>query len=475
MSIAEQPLPAASKSESQAGGSLRHDSIGLLSTAALTAAYMGPAISIYALFGPMFSIVGNGVGFVMMIAAVLTLLSAISFGMLAKEIPSAGGVYAWARVALGESAGLGIGITSAIYYAICLIFPPIVFGQFFNELLREIGFAHTNYWTFLAGGTLMLVLAARVTYRGILVSSELALTLLLIELAVVVGLGLTFLGIAIKHGTFSLAPITLGACIDRWKGVMLALPLGLLCMACDAATPASEEIKNAKWTIPVAVVLTCAMIGLWYIVGFSGFAMGTDAKDMATLSDYISPIIPMAQRVWGPFRFLVALTAMSAAMGGFIPGATAASRVIYSMGREGKIFRQFGTVHPKTQTPWNALHLVYVAVLLVTIIPLWLVGADKTMEWWGFVFGWFVGLVYVVANLANIVFYWRFRRERFHYVWNLLVPGIAIIVQVFVIWQGVIVQLWASGTSGRSAQVFIATVTLATGIYVWRMSQRKER
>jgi amino acid transporter len=466
--------PAPDVRHADGDGSLRRDSIGLISTAALTAAYMGPALSIYALFGPMYAIVGNGVGFMMMIAAGLTLLSAISFGMLAKEIPSAGGVYAWTKVALGDSAGLMIGIICAIYYTICLIFPPIVFGQFFNELLKEIGFSHTGPWTLLAGGLIMLILAARVTYRRILVSSELALTLLLIELAVVVSLAATFIVMAIKHGTFTLAPLTLGACTGRWKGVLLALPLGLLSMACDAATPASEETKNAKWTIPVAVVLTCALVGLWYAVGFSGFALGTNPADQAALSDYISPIIPMAQRVWGPFRFLVALTAMSAAMGGFIPGAIAASRVVFAMGREGKIHRKLGTVHEKTQTPWNALHLVYAAVLIGAFVPLWLVGPDKMMEWWGYVFGWFVGVVYVAANIVNIVFYWRFRRAQFHLVWNLAVPALAIIVQSFVIWQGVFVQLWQAGTSGRSAQAFIAVATLAIGGYVVWVAGRKE-
>ncbi len=460
------------ESKPPSGEGLRRDSIGLISTAALTAAYMGPALSIYAIFGPMYGIVGPGVGFVMIIAMAMTLLSAISFGMLAKEIPSAGGVYAWTRISLGESAGLGIGIFSAIYYALCLIFPPIVFGQFFNELLQEFHCPYVNGWTLFIGGVIMLILAARVTYRGIVVSSELALTLLLIELAVVVALALTFVGSAIRHGTFTLAPLTLSACTGGWKGVLLALPLGLLCMACDAATPASEETKNAKWTIPVAVVLTCALVGLWYMVGFSGFAMGTNPDEMKALSDNLSPIIPMAQRVWGPGRFLVALTAMSASMGAFIPGAIAASRVVYAMGREGKIPGAFGKIHAQTQTPWNALHLLYAVVGLATFVPLFIVGPDKTMEWWGFSFGWFVGIVYVAANAVNIIFYWRFRRAKFHYVWNLAVPALAIIVQVFVIWKGVFVQLWQSGTSGRSAQVFIVLVTLAIGTYVWAKAGR---
>src|SRR4051794_17259842 len=144
---------------------LRRDSIGLLTTAALTAAYMGPALSIYALFGPMTQIVGTGVGFVMLIGLVVTLFSAISFGMLAKEMPSAGGVYAWTRSSLGHDVGLYLGLTTAVYYTICVIFPPIVFGQFFNELLQHFG-VHTNFWTWLIGALILLAIACGITYRG---------------------------------------------------------------------------------------------------------------------------------------------------------------------------------------------------------------------------------------------------------------------------------------------------------------------
>src|SRR5689334_8620221 len=107
---------------------LRSNALGLLSTAALTAAYMGPALSIYALFGPMTEKVGMGVGFVLIVATVLTLLSAISFGTLAKEMPSAGGLYAWSSAALGRSAGLWVGLSTVTYYWISLVFAPIIFG-----------------------------------------------------------------------------------------------------------------------------------------------------------------------------------------------------------------------------------------------------------------------------------------------------------------------------------------------------------
>ena len=277
---------------------LRHNALGLLSTAALTAAYMGPALLIYALFGPMTATVGEGVGFVLLIATVLTLLSAISFGMLAKEMPSAGGLYAWSSAAMGESAGMCIGLHTIMYYLVSLVFCPIVFGQFFDEALVELGISSAaggafGMWALFAGAMLMMGICAYVTYRGIVVSAHLAFTLLMIELAVVVALAMTFLGFAIAHGHFTLAPVTLTACHDGWKGVFLALPMGLMCMVCDAAIPAGEETENAARTIPIAILLTCVIIGAWYIVGFSSFAMERTSSDVP-ISSIQNGVAPMA-------------------------------------------------------------------------------------------------------------------------------------------------------------------------------------
>jgi amino acid transporter len=460
--------------ESPRETSLRGDSIGLLTTAALTAAYMGPALSIYALFGPMTAIVGTGVGFVMLIGLVVTLCSAISFGMLAKECPSAGGVYAWTRSSLGHDVGLYLGLTTAIYYTICVVFPPIVFGQFFNELLQHFG-VHTNFWTWLVGALVLLVIACGITYRGIVVSSHLAVTLLITEVLVIVALALTFALVAVRHHTFTLAPLKLSSCTDGWAGVFAALPLAMLSTACDAATPASEETRNARWTIPIAVVLTCFIIGLWYVVGFSAFALGRSPQDVAALADqnYLSPITPMAAGVWGKWQILVAVTAMTASMGAFIPGATAASRVVFAMAREGNLPRRLASLHPRTRAPWNALHVVYAAALLAVFPAAYLVGPDKTIDWWGNTFGWFIAIVYTAANVANIVFYARFRRPQFNPVWNLLIPLAAIVVQLVMLWRSVLVHLWQTGPVGRANLLLIAILTAASLAYV--LVHRRQR
>jgi amino acid transporter len=449
---------------------LQSNALGLLATSALTAAYMAPALSIYALFGAMSAQVGQAVGFVMLLGMLMTLPSIISFGMLAKEMPSAGGVYAWASRALGDAVGLWVGLATASYYVLTVIFPPIVFGQFFNELIGM----HDNVWTWLLGAVLSLAIAGVVTYRGIVISSRTAFTMLMTELTVVVALAVTFIGATIAKGTFSWQPVLPTAAKGGWSSIFLVLPLALLAMVCDAVTPVSEETKNAKRTIPLAMVLTCVLVGVWYVIGFSAFTMATTAEELDTLSEqqFATPIIPLAGLYWGPLKLLVTLTGMTASVGALVPCSTAASRVLFAMGRDGRLPGWLGYVHPRTRAPWHALHVVF-ATTAIAVIPVALVvGATHTINWWGGCFGWFIAVVYIAANVSNIVYYWRFRRAAFHWLWNVAVPLVGLAAQCIVLWRVVLVELWRQGWFGRSSQLFIVVVAVASAIYVYGVRLR---
>jgi amino acid transporter len=458
---------------SKSDGQLQANALGLLATAALTAAYMAPALSIYGLFGPMTKQVGVAVGFVMLLGMLMILPSAVSFGMLAREMPTAGGVYAWASRSLGPAVGIWAGLNTASYYVLTVFFPPIIFGQFFNALLPMLG-VNPNVWTWLIAALASLVVTGTVTYRGIVVSSHLALVMLMTELAVVVALGFTFLGVAIAKGSFSWDPVLPTAAKNGISGIVLALPMALLAMTCDAATPTSEETSNARRTIPLAVVTTCLLVGVWYVIGFSCFALAAPQQDLLVLAKNTSgtPIAPLAARVWGRLNILVIVTGMTAAIGALVPCSTAASRVLFAMGRDGTLPKWLGTVHPRYKAPWNALHVVFLATALAVIPVTLIVGADGTINWWSNVFAWYMAIIYVCANLSNILYYRRFLQDRFHWSWNLLVPVIGIGAQVLVIWQLVIRGLWSAGWFGQSAQLFIILTTAATALYAYSKTRK---
>ncbi|HOW69845.1 MAG TPA: APC family permease [Phycisphaerae bacterium] len=452
----------------EAAGQLRADALGLLGTVSLTAAYMAPAASLIALFGPMVIKTGIGAGFVMLLGLAVTLPSAISFGMMAREMPSAGGVYAWASCVLGRTFGRWIGITTAIYYVLTVVFPPIVFGQLFNNLL-DLADVPTGKGTWLLGAGLSMLIAGFATYRGVAVSSYLAFVLLIVQLVVMSALALTFAFVAGREQHLSWAPFLPPA--GSWSGALLALPMAMLSLICDAATPVSEETRNAKRTIPLAIILTLLVVGIWNVLAFGALGMACPPDRLIDLcrNSVDNAVPPLAALVWGRFNVLVTVVGMIAMIGALVPCSTAASRLLFSLGRDGTLPRGLAVVHPRHRTPWNALHIVFLATALA-IVPLALIrDPGEAIAWWSQVIAWFIIVVYFTANLCNFLFHLRFRPERFSILWNLVAPALAAIIQLAVLWQVVVLELWRAGWIGISAQFFIVVVSVLTAGWVYTL------
>ncbi len=459
---------------------LRHDALGLLGTVTLTAAYMAPAASLIALFGVMVGHVGTAVGTVMLLAMLITLPSAISFGMMARELPSAGSVSAWARMTLGAGFGDWIGLVTALYFLLTVFFPPIVFGQLTLELVSAAGVAvpeDGQIYVWLAGVAVSFVVTGYATYRGIEVSSRLAFVMLIVQFVVMSALAAHFIARAVGQGAVSASLFTISASPDGWSGVFLALPLAMLSLVCDAAVPVSEETRNARRTIPLAIILTLLVVGAWNVLAFGALAVSAPPAELLAMSGnaVTNPVPLLAGRVWGSGNIIVTLVGMVAMLGALVPCSTAASRLLYSLGREGTLPAWLTWVHPRHQTPWHSLHAVFLISIGAVVIPALAVGPNPTIGWWGSVVVWFILVVYFTANLCNILYYRRHLRDRFNVLWNLLCPLVAMVIQIAIAWRVVGKELWSAGWSGRSAQLFIVLASIACILQALRLNRQRNR
>jgi amino acid transporter len=211
------------------------------------------------------------------------------------------------------------------------------------------------------------------------------------------------------------------------------------------------------------------MVGLWDVIAFGAFAMAAPKAELMALSSdpLTNPVPLLAERVWGAGKILVTLTGMIAMIGALVPCSTAASRLLMSLGRSKTLPRWLGYVHPKFQTPWHGLHLVYLVGALAVVPPALIFGPNMTIDWWGKIVVWFILAVYFVTNLSNIVYHRRFLRGQFNPLLNLAIPVAAMIIQILVLWQVVIVEPWNAGWTGRSAQIFILlSIALSAGYVV---------
>src|SRR5260370_17158896 len=115
------------------------------------------------------------------------------------------------------------------------------------------------------------------------------------------------------------------------------------------------------------------------------------------------------------------------------------------MGREGSLPKFFGQLHRRFQVPWNAMHLIFALTIVIDIIwALW-VGLYNAFGWWGSAIVFFALVTYIFVNLANIIFFCRFRREQFNILLNLLIPLIGIVSIVYLLYHSFFLTLLSAG------------------------------
>jgi amino acid transporter len=275
----------------------------------------------------------------------------------------------------------------------------------------------------------------------------------------------------LSQGQLSFAPFNPGAALNGTTGLFAGMIFGLLNFTgYDVISTLAEETRAPRSLIPRATIAACVGVGVFWIIMSWFYTLAIPIGDLAKYTTFgFTPITPIAQLYWGGFNILVIITAMTAATGVYLATVVGASRVLYAMGREGTLPKFFGQLHPRFQMPWNAMHLIFAVTIVMDVIwALW-VGLYNAFSWWGSAIVFFALVTCVFVNLANTLFFWRFRREQFNFFLNLIIPIIAIVVGVYLLYNSFFVSLWNAGWQlGQSIVVASLILLVLTVIYtIW--------
>ena len=90
---------------------------------------MAPVLGIYANLPLVSAGSGKAAPAVFLIALILTLPTAISYALIAREVPSAGSAYTWLSEAVNARVGLWTGLLLLATYFFAVVLQPILFGQ----------------------------------------------------------------------------------------------------------------------------------------------------------------------------------------------------------------------------------------------------------------------------------------------------------------------------------------------------------
>lgn len=384
-----------------------------------------------------------------LLAMIAMLLTATSYGRMARVYPSAGSAYTYVAAEFGNTVGYLTGWVILLDYLlnplICTIwcskaaanFAPMIpvplwslaFALLFTMLnLRGIeASARTNFW--LAG--LMSVVVAG---------------MLFCMCRYVLHAGPHDLGYFTRP-FYDPSTFTWGS---LWTGTSVA---ALTYIGFDSISTLSEEAINPKRNILLATVLTCLVTGM--LASVEVYAAQLVWPHSIPFPDIDTAYVFVAGRAGGKVLFnVVNATLLIATMGSGIGTQLGAARVLYGMGRDNALPRRFfGRIDPKRGIPANNVILIGVLALAGSLVMSFQLGAELLN------FGAF--LAFMGVNAATIAHYFVKGRDR---GWSFLVLPLGGFIVCFYTWVNL---RWTAKLAGG---IWLA-LGIFYGIYRWRFAK----
>ena len=337
---------------------------------------------------------------VTILAAMLAMvLTAISYGRMASEFPSAGSAYSYVSRGLHPYLGFFAGWAMLLDY----IFIPL-FCVIYGTLSLQRALPWMPFWAgalLFAGGITMLNL------RGIKYTARANDAMLVFMFAVLIAfIILAAKYIVMQHGAgglFSMSPLYDPNTFSVTHIASATSFAALTYLGFDAVTTLAEDVEKPRRNVLLACVVTCLFTGLFG--GLLVYLAHLAWPDYLTFPNVETAFIDVTGRVGGRWLFQsMAILLVVANIGAGLTGQVGAARLLFGMGREDVIPRRiFARLHPVRNTPW--INILLMGILAYAGAQL--MSYELTAELLNF--GAFLGFMGV--NLAVISHFW-FRRER---------------------------------------------------------------
>jgi putrescine importer len=363
-----------------------------------------------------------------LIAMVAMLLTAISYGRMARVYPSAGSAYTYVGQEIHSSLGYIVGWGMVMDY----LLNPLICTAFCAKAAMNI-LPGLSYYVWI------LLFAAFFTWvnlRGVKTSARMN-EVLCAGMVIVVILFLASVVRLLWHAQhdpgFFIRPFYNPATFHPssiFAGTSVAV---LTYIGFDALSTLSEEAENPRRNILLATVLVCLIAGV--LSGLEVYAAQLVWGSKPFPADRVeSAFAIIARQAGGVVLFqLINFTLLVANMGSGMGSQLAAGRLLYGMGRSDAIPKSFfGVIEPKRRIPRNNILAVGAFALtgagVLEFFANKLGGGAYEIGAQALNFGAFIAFMGV--NAASFVHYWLHGKVRT--LSNLLVPVLGFLICGFI-------------------------------------------
>ena len=330
----------------QGGGSLKRN-LGLWAIVGLGLGYMTPTI-VFDTFGIVSQQTDNLVPLAYVLALVVMMFTAVSYGKIAGAIPSAGSAYTYVRESIHPNLGFMVGWTSLIDYILLPMVNCLIIRNYLEQLIPGIW---PGVWVIL-----YCLFATSVIYLTMRGTSNLNMVLIVFAMIVIVlfvvlvwmqlaqgaGAGTVVSVQPFFHGGMEFGAVLAGATVVCFSFIGF-----------DAVTMYAEEAKHPS-IMPKAILWTVVLGGAIFLVSsyftqlrFPDWHMFNDAS----LSD--SSLTQIGEVVGGKtFQIILTSAGFAATVASGLASHASVARMLLVMGRNNVLpKRVFGYINPRTHTP----------------------------------------------------------------------------------------------------------------------------
>jgi amino acid transporter len=401
---------------------LRHNSVSFAGAVALSAAFMGPAVSVFYNTVPAAGVAGAAFPLSFVFSMIAVLFVASNVIAFSRKIQSASFAFAYASEGLGMKFGFMTGWIALLAYAMAAPLNFAGFGIMVSEFMqRQFAVQVSWIWFFVAAS----LAASLLSCFGISHSTRATLIFLVLEIVVLSAL---FGSVIFGGAQNSVQPFLYRNAPHGISSLGAGMIFGILSFTgFEAAANLGEETQNAAHNIPRAIAFSVIFIGLFYIVGayVGDIAFHNNAEAIANNA---APYDAIGRRFWGDrWVWILDLTVLNSVFANAIAGQVSMVRNLFALGRAGVLPSFLGRTH-RIGVPFPAIAFDFALCMLIGLsMGIWL-GAWGAFKLLATTMSIGLILVYALVSAALPSYFLRQHRSEFSRIRHLLVPVICVLL-----------------------------------------------
>lgn len=422
---------------------LRRNAIGLPSAMAMSLAFISPTIGVIFISALIAGQAGASAPFAFIIGTIGVLLMANTLAEFTKRVPSAGTFYTFAGQAAGRYVGFIVGWLLFFTYAFQSPINTNLFGFFVPQVLqRDFGIDVTAYWWVFALAIIGFV--ALLAYESLKYSLRLDIIFVAFEVLVMAVLLVYIVVTGGKEGQSPQSFLPTGSAgpnaPDMFTGIFQAFIFILFAFfGFESSTTVAEECENPRRNIPIALLGSVGLTGLWFIFALYAVVVGFGPSHMGDLANDAVPLDTLARQYLGDgYAVFIDIAALMANVAVLIAIHNANFRIFYAMGREGVLPKWLGKTHPVHKTPYRAIigFSVFSAVLTLATGLMW--GPQAAFGNNGYFSSLGILPIFILVNLLLVTFMWRRYRSEFSWWRHGVLPVAGAVIFLVALYKSVV-------------------------------------